>query len=100
MFRVCPTLRKSIQPLGQRVLVRRVEAAKETKSGILIPEQAQGRVNEGKVMAVAEGNKDWTPKVKIGDTVLLSEFGGTNIKVDGVDMVFFNEEQLLGIVKN
>ena len=99
MFRLSARVQKAIQPLGERVLVRRVEAAKQTKSGILIPEQAQGRVNEGKVIAVANANKEWTPTVKVGDTVLLSEFGGTNIKIDGVDLTFFNEDQLLGVVQ-
>eukprot|EP00759_Apiculatamorpha_spiralis_P011054 PhF_6_TR18525/c0_g1_i1/m.27062/K04078/groES, HSPE1; chaperonin GroES len=100
MFRFSSRLNKTIQPLGKRVLVRRVEAAKETKSGILIPEQAQGRVNEGKVVAVAEATKDWEPKVQMGDTVLLPEFGGTSVKIDGVEMSFFNEDQLLGVSKN
>eukprot|EP00760_Papus_ankaliazontas_P029775 PhM_4_TR4458/c1_g1_i1/m.44363/K04078/groES, HSPE1; chaperonin GroES len=100
MFRFSARLQKAITPLGRRVLVKRVEAAKETKSGILIPEQAQGRVNEGKVVAVAAGNSEWTPTVKVGDTVLLSEFGGTNVKFDGQDLVFYNEDQLMGVISN
>ena len=91
-------LSKSIKPLGKRILVRRKEAIKETKTGILIPEQAQGKLNEGTVMAVAAGTKDWKPSVKVGDTVLLNEYGGTSVKLDGVEMHLFNEDQLLGII--
>ena len=91
-------LAKSIKPLGKRVLIRRTEAMKETKTGILIPEQAQSKLNEGTVLAVAAGTKDWKPTVKVGDTVLLNEYGGTAVKVDGVEMHLFNEDQLLGII--
>ncbi|KNH09223.1 heat shock protein [Perkinsela sp. CCAP 1560/4] len=92
-------LTKSIRPLGKRVLIRRTEALKETKTGILIPEQAQGKLNEGTVIAVAAATSDWKPSVKVGDTVLLNEYGGTAVKVDGVAMQLFNEDQLLGIVE-
>ena len=71
---------------------------KETKTGILIPEQAQGKLNEGTVVAVATGTKDWKPAVKVGDTVLLNEYGGTAVKLEGVEMHLFAEDQLLGVI--
>ena len=100
MFRASFVARKQLQPLGERVLVKRMAAAKETKSGILIPEQVAGKVNEATVVAVSAGTKDWTPTVKVGDTVLLPDFGGNAVKMDGVEYHLFDEASLLGIVQN
>jgi chaperonin GroES len=99
MFRCSGILNKKLTPLGSRVLVKRTSAAKETKAGILIPEQVAGKINEGKVVAVAAGNKDWTPTVKEGDIVLLPEFGGSSVKVDGEEFHLFDESSLLGILQ-
>ena len=100
MFRFSsPLLQKTLQPLGERVLVKRVLPAKQTKAGILIPEQVAGKVNEGTVVAVSAGSKDWTATVKVGDTVLLPEFGGNSVKVEGEEFHLFNEEALLGVLK-
>ena len=101
MFRFsCPLLKKSLVPLGERVLVKRVLPAKETKAGILIPEQVAGKVNEATVVAVAAASKDWTPTVKAGDVVLLPEFGGSSVKVEGEEFHLYNEDQLLGVLKS
>ena len=101
MFRfTLPTLKKSLTPLGERVLIKRTQAAKETKAGILIPEQVAGKINEGKVVAVAAANKDWTPTVKSGDTVLLPDFGGHSVKIEGEEFHLYDEGNLLGVVKN
>jgi chaperonin GroES len=99
---------KTLTPLGDRVLVKRVMPAKETKSGILIPEQVAGKVNEGTVVAVAaagKGKKDafpppFTPTVKVGDTVLLPDFGGNSVKLEGEEFHLFSEAALLGIVSS
>ena len=99
MFRVSAIARKQLQPLGERVLVKRMAAAKETKSGILIPEQVAGKVNEATVISVAAGTKDWTPTVKVGDTVLLPDFGGNAIKLEGVEYHLYDEAQLLGVLQ-
>ncbi|ORC87626.1 10 kDa heat shock protein [Trypanosoma theileri] len=99
MFRATvPALRK-LQPLGQRVLVRRTMPAKQTKAGVLIPEQIAGKVNEGTVVAVAAASKDWTPTVKVNDTVLLPEFGGNSVKVEGEEFFLYNEDSLLGVLQ-
>ena len=95
-----PSLKKSLTPLGERVLIKRTAAAKETKAGILIPEQVAGKINDGKVVAVAAGNKDWTPTVKAGDTVLLPDFGGHSVKIEGEEFHLYDEGNLLGVVKN
>eukprot|EP01084_Bolivina_argentea_P295656 509071_1 len=100
MFRFsCPLLKKSLQPLGERVLVKRVLPAKQTKAGILIPEQVAGKVNEGTVVSVAVASKDWTPTVKVDDTVLLPEYGGNSIKVEGEEFFLYEEASLLGVLK-
>lgn len=98
MFRFTAPVLKKLQPLGERVLIKRTLPAKQTKAGILIPEQVAGKINEGTVVAVAAANKDWTPTVKIGDTVLLPEFGGSSIKLEGEEFFLYNEESLLGVL--
>jgi chaperonin GroES len=101
MFRACSVaLKKSLVPVGERVLVKRAVAAKETKSGLLIPTAAAGKMNEGTVVAVAAGTKDWTPVVKAGDVVLLPEFGGHSIKLDGEEFQLFEEASILGVIKS
>jgi chaperonin GroES len=100
MFRLSVCVRKSLAPLGERVLVKRTLAAKETKAGVLIPEQVAGKINEGKVIAVAAGTKDWNPTVKVGDVVLLPEFGGSTVKLDGEDLQLFEESQILGVLRD
>ena len=96
--RTAAKLSKTLTPLGDRVLIKRVMPAKETKSGILIPEQVAGKVNEGTVISVAAGSKDWTPTVKVGDTVLLPDFGGNSVKLEGAEFHLFAESSLLGVV--
>ncbi|KAH9598607.1 Pentatricopeptide repeat [Trypanosoma melophagium] len=96
MFRATVPALKKLQPLGQRVLVRRTMPAKQTKAGVLIPEQIAGKVNEGTVVAVAAASKDWTPTVKVDDTVLLPEFGGNSVKIEGEEFFLYNEDSLLG----
>ena len=98
MFRFTTPALKKLQPLGERVLVKRTQAAKQTKAGILIPEQVAGKVNEGTVVSVAVASKDWTPTVKLGDTVLLPDFGGNSIKIEGEEFFLYNEDALLGVL--
>ncbi|EPY27929.1 chaperonin GroES [Strigomonas culicis] len=98
MFRFTAPVLKKLQPLGNRVLVKRTQAAKQTKAGILIPEQVAGKINEGKVVAVAAANKDWTPTVKANDTVLLPEYGGAAVKVEGEEFFLYEESMLLGVL--
>ena len=99
MFRFTAPSMAKLTPLGNRVLIKRVSAAKETKAGILIPEQVAGKVNEGTVISVAGANAKWTPTVKEGDTVLLPEFGGSSVKVEGEEFHLFEESSLLGVLQ-
>jgi len=93
-----------IKPLNDRILVIRVEEEKKTKGGILIPDTAKEKPQEGKVIAVGPGkvNKkgDRIPlDVKKGDRVLFAKYAGNEIKIDGVEHLIMKEDDILGIVK-
>ncbi|MGD8844116.1 MAG: co-chaperone GroES [Desulfobacteraceae bacterium] len=93
-----------IKPMNDRVLVIRVE--KETKSagGIIIPDTAKEKPQEGKVIAVGPGKmgddgKRTPVDVKAGDRVLFSKYGGTEIKIDGVEHLFMRQDDILGVLE-
>ena len=93
-----------IQPLGQRVLVKRIEAEEKTAGGILLPDTAKEKPQEATVVQLGTGGKDEDGKaieftVKAGDTVLISKYGGTEVKIDGIDHLILNESDILGIVQ-
>ena len=92
----------NIQPLGQRVLVKRVEADEIASGGIIIPDTAKEKPQEAKVIALGTGKNDEGTviefSVKVGDTVLISKYGGTDIKVAGEDHLILNESDILAIV--
>lgn len=92
-----------VTPLGDKILVQRNEAATQTDSGIFLPESATEKPQEAKVVAVGAGKVSDSgtrvaPNVKKGDTVLLSKWGGTEIKVDGNELLIVNEDDILAIV--
>ncbi len=92
------------RPLGDRVLVRRVEEEEKTKGGIIIPDTAKEKPQEGEVVAVGPGHRDDDGKltpldVKAGDRVLFSKYGGTEVKVDGEDLIILRESDILGIIE-
>jgi chaperonin GroES len=91
------------KPLHDRVLVRRVEEEEKTKGGIIIPDTAKEKPSEGEVMAVGSGTRGEdgtiTPlDVKEGDRVLFSKYGGTEVKIDGEDLIILRESDILGVV--
>ena len=91
------------RPLHDRVLVRRVEEETKTAGGIILPDTAQEKPSEGKIVAVGGGLRGddgiVTPlDVKVGDRVLFGKFGGTEVKVDGDDLMILRESDILGIV--
>jgi len=93
----------TFRPLGDRVLVRRVEQEAKTKGGILIPDAAKEKPQEGEVMAVGPGARDDTgkrvePEVKPGDRVLFGKWSGSEVKLDGEDLIIMKESDILGIV--
>lgn len=93
-----------IQPLGDRVLVKSVDSVEETKGGIIIPDSAKEKPQESEVIALGTGGTDndgnkITFEVKVGDTVLTSKYGGTDVKIDDVEYKILNQSDILGILK-
>ena len=93
----------AFRPLHDRVLVRRIEAEEKTAGGIIIPDSAKEKPSEGEVVSVGSGarseNGTVTPlDVKAGDRVLFGKWSGTEVKVDGEDLLIMKESDLLGII--
>lgn len=93
----------TITPLGQRVLIKRLDAEEITAGGIVLPDSAQEKPQEAEVVSLGLGGKDDDGKtiefsVKVGDKVLISKYGGTEVKIDGEDMLILSESDILGIV--
>jgi chaperonin GroES len=91
------------RPLGDRVLVKRVEEEEKTRGGIIIPDTAKEKPQEGEVVAVGPGARDEDgkhipPEVKAGDRILFGKWSGTEVKVDGEDLLIMKESDILGIV--
>ena len=93
-----------IQPLGDRILTESVEEAEVKKGGIIIPDSAKEKPQESTVIALGTGKTDDDGKkvpfeVKKGDRVLVSKYGGTEIKIDGVEYKIMNSDDILAILK-
>jgi len=94
---------KKIRPLGDRLLVERVQEEEKSKGGIIIPDSAKEKPQEGKVAAVGNGvlNEDGKRvplEVKAGDKILFSKWGGTEIKLDGHEYLILKEEDVLAVM--
>src|SRR5580658_174626 len=104
-----PTLLKettnmAFRPLGDRVLVRRVEEEEKTKGGIIIPDSAKEKPQEGEVLSVGPGGRDEQGKihpldVKVGDRILFGKWSGTEVKLDGEDLPIMKESDILGVLE-
>ena len=93
------------RPLQDRVLVRRIEEEEKTKGGIIIPDTAKEKPMEGEILAAGPGARGDDGKlhpldVKVGDRVLFGKWSGTEIKVDGEDLVVMKESDIMGVVEN
>ncbi len=91
------------RPLHDRVVIRRVEAEEKTLGGIIIPDTAKEKPMEGEVVAVGPGARDESGKVqpldvKVGDRVLFGKWSGTEVKLDGEDLIIMKEADIMGIV--
>ncbi|MCO6177225.1 MULTISPECIES: co-chaperone GroES [Ciceribacter] len=91
------------RPLHDRVVVRRVESEEKTKGGIIIPDTAKEKPAEGEVVAVGPGARDEHGKVvaldvKVGDRVLFGKWSGTEVKLDGVDLLIMKEADIMGVI--
>jgi chaperonin GroES len=87
-----------IKPLADRVVVEAAKAEEKTASGIYIPDTAKEKPQKGKVVAVGAGKKDEPMTVKVGDTVLYGKYSGTEITVDGTDVLIMRESDIFAIV--
>lgn len=93
----------NFRPLHDRVVVRRVESEAKTKGGIIIPDTAKEKPQEGEIVAVGTGTRDdkgnITPlDVKAGDRVLFGKWSGTEVKLDGEDLLIMKEADIMGII--
>jgi chaperonin GroES len=94
----------SFTPLHDRILVRRVEEVESIRGGIIIPDSAKEKPQEGEVISVGKGKSNDEGKVfpldvKSGDRILFGKYSGTEIKIDGEDFLIMREEEVLGILK-
>ena len=93
-----------LKPLADRVMVRPIEREKVSKGGIVLPDTAKEKPQEGKIIAVGEGRVSDDGKripmdVKVGDIVIYAKYGGTEIKIDGNEYLMMREDDILGIVE-
>jgi len=91
------------RPLHDRVVVRRIEADEKTKGGIIIPDTAKEKPQEGEIVAVGPGARDESGRVnaldvKAGDRVLFGKWSGTEVKIDGQDLLIMKESDIMGVV--
>ena len=94
----------AFRPLGDRVLVKRVEEEQKTKGGIIIPDTAKEKPMEGEIVAVGPGARDEAGKVqpldlKKGDRILFGKWSGTEVKIDGADLLIMKESDVLGVIE-
>ena len=94
----------AFRPLGDRVLVKRVEEEEKTRGGIIIPDTAKEKPQEGEVVAVGPGARDDSGKiqaldVKTGDRILFGKWSGTEVKLDGKDLLIMKESDILGVLE-
>jgi chaperonin GroES len=93
----------AFRPLGDRVLIKRVEEEAKTKGGIIIPDTAKEKPQEGEVIAVGPGARDDSGKihpldVKPGDKILFGKWSGSEVKLDGQDLLIMKESDILGVL--
>jgi chaperonin GroES len=92
------------RPLGDRVLVKRVEEETKTKGGIIIPDTVKEKPQEGEIVAVGSGARDDSGKivpldVKVGDKILFGKWSGSEVKIDGEDLLIMKESDVLGVLE-
>jgi chaperonin GroES len=95
--------KSNFRPLHDRVVVRRVESEEKTKGGIIIPDTAKEKPQEGEIIAVGSGARDESGKlvpldVKAGDRVLFGKWSGTEVKLNGEDLLIMKESDIMGVI--
>ena len=94
----------NVRPLGEKVLIKRVEAEGKTAGGIVLPDTAKEKPKEGKVIAIGDGRilksgERVKFQVKKGDSVLFSSYGGTEVKIDGEEYLLMSEDDILAVIE-
>ncbi|MGE0503179.1 MAG: co-chaperone GroES [Rhizobiaceae bacterium] len=94
----------TFRPLHDRILVRRIEAEEKTAGGIIIPDTAKEKPSEGEVIAVGPGARDEAGKIveldlKVGDRILFGKWSGTEIRLDGEDLLIMKESDVMGVIE-
>ena len=94
---------KRFRPLHDRVVVKRIIADQKTSGGIIIPDTAQEKPSEGKIVGVGPGGRDESGKLipidlKVGDKVLFGKWSGTEVKIDGEDLLIMKESDIMGVI--
>jgi chaperonin GroES len=94
---------KRFRPLHDRVVVKRVEADQKSSGGIIIPDTAQEKPSEGEIVGVGPGGRDESGKLipidlKVGDKVLFGKWSGTEVKIDGEDLLIMKESDIMGVI--
>ncbi|MBI5249813.1 MAG: co-chaperone GroES [Desulfomonile tiedjei] len=94
-----------LRPLHDRILVERIESEEKTSGGIILPDSAKEKPQQGKVMAVGAGKKDENGKlipmdVKVGDKILFGKYSGSEIKIEGTEYLIMREDDVLGILES
>ena len=92
------------RPLHDRVVVRRIDAEEKTKGGIIIPDTAKEKPQEGEVIAVGPGARDETGQiqpldVKVGDRILFGKWSGTEVRIDGEELLIMKESDIMGVIE-
>jgi chaperonin GroES len=95
----------NFRPLHDRVVVKRVDAEEKTKGGIIIPDTAKEKPQEGEVIAVGPGGRDENGKLipidlKVGDRILFGKWSGTEIKLDGEELLIMKESDVMGVIES
>jgi chaperonin GroES len=95
---------KGIRPLGDRILVKRLKEEDKTKGGIIIPDTAKEKPQEGKVVAVGKGKRSEKgdiipPEVKSGDRILFGKYSGSEVKLEGEEHLILREDDILGVLE-
>ena len=95
---------KGIRPLGDRILVKRIKEEDKTKGGIIIPDTAKEKPQEGKVVAVGKGKRSEkgdiiAPEVKAGDRILFGKYSGSEVKLEGEEHLILREDDILGVLE-
>ena len=95
----------NVKPLGDRVLLKHVEEDEQVRDGIIIPDSAKEKPQEAEVIALGPGGKDGDGNavefnVKVGDRVLTSKYGGTEVKIDGETYMLVREDDILGVIES